>query len=185
MDNELFWQVLEPVHPQAAAFCRKLTGDRDRGDDLYQEALLAAMRKFNKLREVSAFRPWLYRIMINIFKNQQRSFWRRRVAVSPDIVEAAGEDDPRATYDSRRRLQQLLAILTPEDRAMIILYEIEGWPVGELATMFKKPAGTIKTRLARARRKMRQTLERHLPKPQMTKTDDEGIYALPRCKTTD
>ena len=39
-DHELFWKLLEPIHPQAAAFFHMLTGDGDRGDDLYPDALL-------------------------------------------------------------------------------------------------------------------------------------------------
>ncbi len=185
MDNELFWKLLKPVHPQAAAFCRKLAGDRETGDDLYQESLLSAMRKLNRLKEVTAFRPWLYRIMVNCFINQRRSLRRRRELLHAGAAESAVTTDPRGSYESRRRVQQLLTLLKPEDRAIIILYEIEGWPVGDLAGMFNKPAGTIKTRLARARRTMRKALEKQLSAAKPVPAEQEGLYALPRCKTTD
>jgi DNA-directed RNA polymerase specialized sigma24 family protein len=58
MNRDLFWTFLEAEHAKAEAFCRKLAGNREDGDDLYQDALLAAMRKFRTLRDPKAFRPW-------------------------------------------------------------------------------------------------------------------------------
>jgi RNA polymerase sigma-70 factor (ECF subfamily) len=167
MDNELFWKLLEPVHPMAAAFCQKLAGDRDEGDDLYQDSLLRAMRRFRSLRDRSAFRPWLLRIIINGYKNRYRSFWyRRRAAVTPEMMDSVPGSDPRGEYNSRHLLKKLMAALSPEDKALIVLHEIEGQPMSELATIFKKPEGTIKNRLFRAKRTMRDKLEEMLPNPE-------------------
>jgi RNA polymerase sigma-70 factor (ECF subfamily) len=184
MDNELFWKLLEPVHPMAAAFCQKLAGDRDEGNDLYQDALLTAMRRFGSLRDHAAFRPWLFRIVINSYKNRYRSFWwRRRVPMTPELLESRPGSDPRDRYDSRRLLQRILVTLNPEDQALVVLHEIEGRPISELAAIFKKPEGTIKTRLFRAKRMMRDKLERMLPKPDSNLSVGEAIYALRRSKT--
>lgn len=186
MDNELFWRLLEPVHPRAAGFCRKLTGDRDRGDDLYQDALLIAMRKFAGLKDLAAFRPWLFRILINSYKNQQRnSWWRRRVRLKRELDESDEPNDPREKYDTRRWLRRALAALPAEDQALMILFEMEGWPAADLAALFNKPQGTIRARLSRARRKMRVALERYLPQPPTNRFAGEGTYALPRSETTD
>lgn len=186
MDKEFFWQLLEPVHPTAAGFCRKLTGDRDNGDDLYQEVLLTAMRKFGTLKDPAAFRPWLFRILINTYKNRQRNpWWRRRVTLTLELLESSASNDPREKYDSRRWLRWALLALSPEDRTMIILYEIEGWPVSDLASTFKRPEGTIKARLARARRKMRQKLEQSLPRLPTGIAVSEARYVLQRSETTD
>jgi RNA polymerase sigma-70 factor (ECF subfamily) len=186
MDNELFWKLLKPVHNQAAAFCQKLTGDRERGNDLYQDGLLLALRKFDSLKDLSAFRGWLFRILINRYKNRCRSvWWQRRVDLTPEAIENARVDDPRDRLFWRRRLTQVLRVLTPEDRALVVLHEVEGWSVPELAEMFSRPEGTIKTRLHRARGRMRQSLERRAPVPETDKTVSEVAYALQRCKTAD
>jgi len=190
MDNELFWKLLEPIHPKAESFCRKLTGNRDDGDDLYQEAIIYAMSRFATLKNTAAFQPWLFRIIINSFKNRQRTPWWTRITLRPNIDESLVKIDPLAQYDSRRWLNRALTSLSPEDKAMIILYEIDGWPIGELVSIFKKPEGTIKARLWRARRKMRKKLESHLSGPSVKgdiKTDVSvgGKYALQRSDSKD
>ncbi len=195
MDNELFWKLLEPIHPKAESFCRTLTGNRDNGDDLYQEALLKAMSRFATLKDTNAFQPWLFRIIINSFKNRLRTPWWTRITLKPNIDESSAKIDPRTHYDSRRWLNRAMAVLSPEDKAMIILYEINGWPIGELVSIFKMPEGTIKARLWRARRKMREKLESYLSAPSVKgdiKTDVSvgdtsvgGKYALQRSNSKD
>ena len=49
--NDLFWQLLEPLHPKAESFCRRVAANFEDGNDLYQEAVLQAMRKFAGLRD--------------------------------------------------------------------------------------------------------------------------------------
>ena len=186
MDNEHFWKLLKPVHSEVAAFCRKLSGDRDAGDDLYQDSLLKAMRKFGSLNDHNAFRSWLFRIVVNGFKNRcRRNWWRRTVQFQAHLPGLSQEYDPRETYDRRRKLNQILSVLSAEDRALIVLYEIEGWQIAELARMFKRPEGTIKTRLYRARTTLREKLERYNAKSGDQESSNEVVYALQRSKTTD
>jgi RNA polymerase sigma-70 factor, ECF subfamily len=187
MDNEQFWKLLEPVHLSAAAFCRKLAGDRDEGDDLYQDAVLAAMRKFHDLRDLSAFRPWLFRIIVNTCKNRYRNVWRRHRATEADEAKLASMvgRDPRGEYDNRRLLGRVLALLSAEDRALVILHEIQGWSLTELAAMSRLPEGTVKTRLFRAKRKMRDWLMRHLPEMNGHGIQTEATYALQGSQTAD
>lgn len=191
MDKEQFWKLLEPIHPKAENFCRKLCDNRDDGDDLYQEALLMAMRKVSMLKDLTAFRPWLFRIIINRFKNRTRiPWWRRQTEPSADELIPISQIDPQDQHDLRRLLKRALAVLTPEDQALIVLFEIDNWKVAELASMFKKPEGTIKARLARSRRKMRKELEKQLSKVEengkmesagdkfsLDKADIDGRYA--------
>jgi RNA polymerase sigma-70 factor (ECF subfamily) len=185
MDNELFWKLLKPVHPAAAAFCRKLAGGRDRGDDLYQDGLLAALRKFRTLRDPAAFRPWLFRILVNTFRNRYRMNWRRRrVDLTPDMLEGIGACDPGSRFVAHQCLEQVLKVLSPADRALVILFEIQGWSVRDLAAMSGKPEGTVKIRLSRARRKMRVAIGRRLPKSKTACMIKEQ-YALQRSETPD
>jgi len=183
MDEKLFWKLLKPVHPAAAAFCRKIAGNREKGDDLYQDALLAALRKFRSLKDPSAFKPWLFRILVNTFRNRFRGR-RRRIALTAEMLESMAGSDPRGPYVADRCVKQILEVLSPEDQALVHLFEIEGWPVRELAELFGKPEGTIKIRLSRARRKMRKALERPLAKPG-NRRSEKVAYALQRSKTPD
>jgi len=175
-DSERFWKLLEPHHPQAESFCRKLCGNRDDGDDLYQEALLTALRQITSLRQSENFRPWLYRIIVNRFKNRTRSpWWRKRVSLDDETAGALATVNPNDRHTARRWLERAMAVLKPEDRALVVLYEIDGWKVGELAAMLSKPDGTVKARLARSREKMRRVLSKFM----VGKTTGEGSYVLP------
>ncbi|MFZ5979981.1 MAG: RNA polymerase sigma factor [Candidatus Zixiibacteriota bacterium] len=160
MNNDLFWTRLEPLHEKAAAFCRKLAGSHDEGDDLYQESLLTALRRFETLRDPAAFRPWLYRIMVNSYKNRLRQPWRRRAPMPENLPEAT--DNPVERLTTRRWLERAFKALKPPEKALVVLFELEGWSVAELAELYGRPVGTIKARLSRARRKMLRELTAYL-----------------------
>ncbi len=180
MDNELFWKLLKPVHPMAANFCRKLSGNADDGDDLYQNAVLIAMRKLPSLRDRSAFKPWLFRIIVNTFKNRNRTFWwKHRVSLSPGILARYRAFDPEEQYNAEHLLSQALQVLSPKDKAMLVLHELEGWPIADLAVMFDKPEGTIKSRIFRAKEKVRDRIVKHLPEQTITRLQGEAQYAMP------
>lgn len=158
-DRILFWKLTEAEHLRARAFCRKLMGNRDDGDDLYHDTLVIALPRFCRLRDRSAFRPWLYRIAVNTFKNRFRQpWWKRLTPLTPEIEESSGGGNPEAVQAARRRLQWAFRAVTPEERALVILFEMEGWTIAELARLFGKNEGTIKVRLSRTRRKMREAI---------------------------
>lgn len=161
MDGQrnLFWKLTEPEHLRARAFCRKLMGNREDGDDLYQDALVTAFSRFESLRDHDAFRAWLYQIVINTFKNRLRQPWYRRwLSLSAEVEDRTGGDDPAEGHAARRTLRRAFRALTPAERALVTLYEIEGWSIAELAALYGAKPGAIKVRLSRSRRKMRQAL---------------------------
>lgn len=158
-NNELFWKLLEPEYIGGIRFCRKLMGDRDSGDDLYHDVVLNARQKFSDLRDHEAFRPWLYRIMINTFRSTiRRPWWRRRVPLSPELESQMVEPDPTDVLTARRWLARAFHVVSPEEQSLVTLYEMENWSIGELAELYGKSEGSIKVRLFRARRKMREAL---------------------------
>ena len=179
---EQFWKMLKPFHPEAEGFCRKLAGNREDGDDLYQDALLIALKKCATLRDPESFRPWIYRIIVNRHKNRCRQPWWQ-LAVPLDRVDKSVGDDPSKTHAWRRMLARGLSALSPEDRALIVLFEIEGWRIAELAELHRKPEGTVKARLSRSRRKMRKAFEKHLPETKTADKTREARYALQRSDT--
>jgi RNA polymerase sigma-70 factor (ECF subfamily) len=189
-NRELFWELLEPEYSGAMMFCRKLTGDRERGDDLFQDALVTALSGFESLRDATAFRPWLYRILVNTFKSKvRRPWWKRRVALTPEIELTLTGVDPVEVHAARRWLGRAFRVLSTDDQALVTLHELEGWQVSELARTFGRSEGSIKTRLFRARRKMKEALISFSEKPneqkamrkQQTKLekDDRCVAAKP------
>ncbi len=178
MMKELFWEMLSPEHRRAESFCRKLCGSKDDGDDLYQEALLAAFQGFENVRDKLAFRNWLYSIIIRRYRNRFRQpWWKRRTTLTSEIAETHSFD-PTGRFDSSRWLNRALKALKTEERALIVLFEIEGWSIAELSKIFDNPQGTIKAKLSRSRRKMRKALVPLFPDRKLKSKSNEARYAL-------
>jgi RNA polymerase sigma-70 factor, ECF subfamily len=183
-ERDLFWTLLEAEHPKAEAFCRRLAGSHADGDDLYQDSLLLAIRKFAKLRDQAAFRPWLYRIIINSYVNGYREPWRKKqIPLTTELMETLAGDDPSDTYNAKRWIAIAMDTLSPDDRALVTLFELERWSIAELARLQGKPEGTIKSRLSRARTKMREMIARYLRTGETNILKEETGYALPQSET--
>jgi RNA polymerase sigma-70 factor (ECF subfamily) len=163
--RDLFWKQLEPEHRRARAYCHQLTGNRDDGDDLYQDSLVYALRGFARLRDHDSFRAWLYRIIINTFKNRvKQPWWKRVVPLGRVEAESAIGDNPGPRRAARRRLEIAFRAISPEDRALVTLFELEGWTAEEIAEVTGKAAVTVRVQVKRARDRMRQELIRYFEK---------------------
>lgn len=140
-------------------FCRKLMGDRSLGDDLYQDALVIAFTKVEDLRDPAAFRPWLYRIIVSTFHSTiRRPWWKRRAPLTAEAELRLTSRDPLSVHAARRWLNRAYLAISAEDQALVTLHELEGWAVSDLADLMGKSEGSIKARLFRARRKMKDSL---------------------------
>jgi len=158
-NRSLFWQLVEKEHRKARSYCYRLTGGGDDGDDLYQESVVAAYNGFAGLREIVSFRPWFYRIINNNFKSRFRNpWWKRILSLLPEHENISRTENPSARYEARRRISKAFEVLSDDDRILVILAELEGWKISELAELTSKTEGTIKMRLSRARHKMRRRL---------------------------
>lgn len=161
--RERFWELLKPQFAAAQVFSRKLTGDRDTGDDLFQDALVIGLRKFSTLRDEESFRPWLYRIIVRTFISSVRGpWWKRRVRLTDEMPLAALRHDPGSRLTAKRWLERAFEVLTPDDRALVVLFELEEWTLAELAELYDKSEGSLKVRLFRARKKMKKALQVYL-----------------------
>jgi RNA polymerase sigma-70 factor (ECF subfamily) len=165
-------RLIEPVHDRAVAFARCLCRSRSDGDDLYQEALLRVLGKLDSLRDDAAFRPWLYRVVISVHRNRcRRAFWRRLLplgdpAEPDDANRGAGVPGDYRTSDwspdaaeAAQRARAALAVLPAVQREAIVLFEIEGWQVDEIAEAQGVSASAVKSRLARGRARLRAHYE--------------------------
>lgn len=161
--RDLFWNLVEPEHVKARAFCRKLTNNREDGDDLYQDCLVKALTNFERLDSIESFRPWLYRIIVNSFRNRVKSPWWKKVLPStPEFLESLPGKSPDSAYTARRRLEIAFRAVEPIDQALITLFEMQGWAISELARMKGLSEAAVKMRLSRGRQKMRKALMKHL-----------------------
>jgi RNA polymerase sigma-70 factor, ECF subfamily len=135
--------------------------DAGAAEDIAQEAMLAAVRSIDGFDRRRPFRPWLHRIVVNRSLDWLRAR-ARRPEVSAELagpaVSAATEPDeyPDALSDE---LMRVLAALDPDERALIVMSHLLGYRSSELGHMLGMPAGTVRTRLARALGRLRELLE--------------------------
>lgn len=146
-------RLLAPHHDRALAFARCVSRSTSDGDDLFQEALLRALGKLDSLRDDHAFRPWLYRIIVSVHRNRYRAaFWRRMLPFLSAPATGPRADDALAADE---RARAALAELPHEMREALVLFEIEGWQVDEIAALLEVSPSAIKSRLARGRERLR------------------------------
>lgn len=143
----------------------RLTGDPDAGDDLLQDLVERATPHRDELLGLDNPRAWLARVLYRLFVDQ----WRHARAgpdVDPDAEvdtqPAADERDiPDAEFDralTRERLQAALEQLSPGMRDVVLLHDLEGYTLVEIAGIVETPVGTLKSRLHRGRARLRGLL---------------------------
>ncbi|PZG13964.1 RNA polymerase sigma factor [Nonomuraea aridisoli] len=131
--------------------------DAERADDVTQEIWLAVVRGLPRLREPGAFAPWLFTIARRSVTERLRGEYARAWE-EPATDEAVTEDAVEAMVD-RAALVSLLSGLPAPEREILVLFYLEDLSVEECARICRIPAGTVKSRLNRARRLLREHLE--------------------------
>jgi RNA polymerase sigma-70 factor (ECF subfamily) len=128
-----------------------ILGDHQEAEDAVQDAFVRFLeRRPENLENPSA---WLTRVLVNGCKSRLRLAWRR-VGPLPDTLATPGPEE-------REELEELFS-LPPEDRAVIHLHYYEGWSTDEIAQMLGQRPGSVRSRLSRAREKLRKLLEQEL-----------------------
>ncbi len=155
----------------AYALALRLTGNATEAEDLAEEALIKAVKGLPGFRGGADAGVWVYRIVVNCWKNQLRSprfaFWRKlRGFYSKDGEElvvdpsdpAPGPEPQLEALARTEAFEKAMGSLEPQDRAILILRELDGRSYAEIAEIFSIPDGTVRSRLSRAREKMRALL---------------------------
>jgi RNA polymerase sigma-70 factor (ECF subfamily) len=169
-DVAAFERLITDHLPLVRRFARAFARSHAAAADLAQDALLKVYRSIGSYRFQSSFSTWLYAIVRNVYLDETRSRAARdRAAERPldlravDAEPTADADAPRADHrlereEVRRRVWDALGAVPPEFRATLVLYELEGLTYEEIAAIERAPLGTVKSRLARGREHLRQTL---------------------------
>ena len=148
-----------------------LLGDSQEALDLSQEVFLKVFRTLKQFRGQSTLRTWIYRIVVNQASNRQR-WWRRRhrsqqvrlddlTATRGDLPELRTSSMPDQVLQQRETSDRVWGALNQlpfDQRAVIVLREIDGLSYEEIATSLDVAVGTVKSRLARARESLRLVL---------------------------
>lgn len=148
---------IEEHLPGLRRYARVLTGNAWEADDLVQDTLERACRKWLLWRVGSDLRAWLFTLMHNLYLNQRRTLapvqWQDIKTVE-DRLQAPG-DARDTTLDLERCLQQLPA----EQRAVLLLVTLEDMDYAEVARVLQVPVGTVMSRLSRARARLKELMD--------------------------
>ena len=149
----------------------RLSGNAADAQDISQDAFIRAIRGLANLKDGAVAGTWLYRITMNVWKNRvrsekRRSFWKtfsldwgKDEENDPPALQLASPEpaaDAALEKESEKEiLEKALAALDPQDRAILVLREIDGRSYEEIAGIAEIQLGTVKSRISRAREALR------------------------------
>lgn len=188
-DRRAFEQLVVQYQKPVYNLALRMSGSEDDAFDLSQEAFLRAWRGLKFFKFESSFSTWLYRLTSNVCIDFLRQKKRSNVVslnfldedneqqefAQPD--QTPGPEEQAIRADERDRIAQALNELEPEYRQALTLCAINGLSYIEIAEVLEIPAGTVKSRISRAREKMRLKLQQSGNKSDLhssTKTGKEA-----------
>ncbi len=172
-DLAAFNQLVLAYQSEVYNVAYRLLGDTDSAADATQEAFIKAFRRIHQHRGGS-FRAWLLRIVTNTCYDMLRK--RARRPTQPLEPQSDDEDQERLPrwqsnaespeeavlrWEIHQAVQEGLSHLSPEHRTVVVLSDIEGLSYEEIAQVLNIPVGTVKSRLSRARARLRDYLRAH------------------------
>jgi RNA polymerase sigma-70 factor (ECF subfamily) len=152
-------RLLEPMIPALRRYARALVRDRSAADDLVQDGLERALSRWHQRRPDGDTRSWVFTILHNLAVNRSRQAARRGAHLP---LESLAEPGQPALQEDALRHRDLLRALDglPEDqRSVLLLVSVEDLSYAEAATVLGVPLGTVMSRLARGRERLRQAME--------------------------
>ena len=149
------YELIVPFIPNLRRYARALVGDRDGADDLVQDTLERAVRKFHLWRP-GDLRAWLFSIMHNVFINQLKA---RKIPADVEIDDTFASPVPTVTRADVLDLQRALLKLAPEQREVVLLIALEDMSYSDVSRALGIPMGTVMSRLSRGRDRLRRAMD--------------------------
>ncbi|MFF7967249.1 RNA polymerase sigma factor SigM [Streptomyces sp. NPDC007903] len=160
-DPDAFGEIVRRHRDRLWAVALRTLGDREEAADAVQDALVSAYRAAHTFRGQSAVTTWLHRITVNACLDRIRKAASRKTAPvdDPERLEQLLEPHesasaPAERNDLHRQLLEALGTLPVEQRAALVLVDMQGYPVAEAARILDVPTGTVKSRCARGRARL-------------------------------
>jgi RNA polymerase sigma-70 factor (ECF subfamily) len=160
-ERSAFVELVDSWNPRLLGFVRGMLSDRSASEDVTQEAWISIFRSLPRLEDATRFPPWAFTITRRAIADRLRGEYRRapeRLGETIDGCSSEGEDQ-LGEIDDRLLIEEAMDALHPVDREVAWLVHIEDRPIAEVAEITQSPLGTVKSRLHRARKQMRTTLE--------------------------
>ena len=176
-DERAFRELVDEHRDRVFNITYRMLGNRAEAEDVAQEVFIAVFKTIDSFREESKFSTWLYRVTVNHCKNRIKYLARRHDrdkdeldetsqqtngAVTGMPVRAAQPDKALASAQMEKLLQEAIASLEDDQRAVVILRDVEDLSIEEICEITGLPDGTVKSRLHRARLVLRKKMQRHV-----------------------
>ena len=177
-DERAFRELVGAHRDRVYNITYRMLGNKAEAEDVAQEVFITVFKTIDTFREESKFSTWLYRVAVNHCKNRIKYLSRRLPDKNRDELDettqgsstgngAIGSVPPRspdaalASMQMEEVLRNAIDALDPDQRAVVILRDIEDMSIEEICAITDMPDGTVKSRLHRARLQLRKTLQRH------------------------
>lgn len=163
-ERQEFESLLPEAAPLAFRVARGVLRNSADAEDVAQEALLRAYRRWDRLRDPQRFRGWLVRIAFRLALDRVRSAKRRetRETLWSQTAYRASTEDLAASAEFQAHLEAALGQLSEKYRLVLLLSAMEGHTLEEVAVLLGLPLGTVKSRLFFARKVLAEKLRCHV-----------------------
>lgn len=162
-DPNAFSELVFRHRDRLWAVALRTIGESGEAEDALQDALISAFRRADQFRGDSQVTTWLHRIVVNACLDRIRRNKSRPTSPLPEFDSAElglpPADDLLEQRETQLVVAQALAELPDDQRAAVMLVDIEGYPIDEAARLLDCPAGTVKSRCSRGRAKLAKRLE--------------------------
>lgn len=153
-----FDALIERWHGPLWKYLRRLTGEDDAAAEAVQEVWLRILRGIARLRDGSRLRPWIFGIARRVAMDRLREKYAEPPLLSTDDVEVEGAADPSELHEELALLHEELSLLPAAERDVLSFFYLQELSLAEIAEVLGIPAGTVKSRLFRARHLLRNQL---------------------------
>jgi RNA polymerase sigma-70 factor (ECF subfamily) len=158
-DHDAFAAVVSLYDRRLRGIAYRVLGDRDRMDDALQEAYVRAFRALPRFRGDARVGTWLFRITYNACLDElARARKTTHVPLDELVEQASDPSELEDALDARSEVATALAELSPDERAVVFLVDVEGFDYTAASRVLGVPVGTVASRLNRARSALRSAL---------------------------
>jgi RNA polymerase sigma factor (sigma-70 family) len=153
-----FDDLIARWHAPLWSFVRRLAGSDEAAREIFQDFWVRVIRGIPKLRDGSRLRAWLFGIARRTAMDRLREQYARSPAMDVDVEDIAADPSPLEDAENLEELERALVELPILEREVLTLFYLQELSLNEVADALKVPVGTIKSRLFRARRLLRQAM---------------------------
>ena len=158
-DRDAYERLALDVGDRLIAIAHRIVRDIDRAEDAVQQTLVAMWTELPRLRDPDRFDVWIYRLVVRFSLAESRRHRRMGVTVAPLSAEVPEPRDQLDGVGARDQLERAFRSISPEHRAVLVLFHYVGLSHAEMAAALGVPPGTVSSRLNRATAQMRAALD--------------------------